>query len=93
MYRVASYILAATLGVLFGSTVLAQTTQVVTPGTPVDPSLQTNGRPVKVSGLTQLKFVAGSTSNGTTLPAQSNKARSEQNGSDVTAQVVVNPGL
>ena len=53
--------------------------------------LQANGQPVKVSGLTQLKFVAGTTSQGTVLPAQTNKAVLQQNGTDVTAQVVVNP--
>jgi hypothetical protein len=52
---------------------------------------QTNGRAVKVSGLTQLKFVAGATSHGIMLPAQPNQARLEQNGADVTHQIVVNP--
>jgi len=52
---------------------------------------QANAQPVKVSGVTQLKFVAGLTSQGTTLPAQNNKARLEQNGTDVTTQIVVNP--
>jgi len=54
--------------------------------------LQLNGQPVKVSGLTQLKFAAGSTSHGVAdLPAQKNKAVLQQNGADVTAQIVVNP--
>jgi hypothetical protein len=52
---------------------------------------QTNGRAVQVSGLNQLKFVAGITSHGQTLPALANRARLEDNGRDVTAQVVVNP--
>lgn len=52
---------------------------------------QTNTRAVQVSGLTQLKFVAGSTSHGSALPAQSNQARLERDGVDVTAQIVVNP--
>jgi len=52
---------------------------------------QTNGKPVQVSGLTQLKFMAGSNSGGTLLPAQTNRAILEQNGQDVTAQIVVNP--
>jgi hypothetical protein len=50
--------------------------------------LQTNGRAVQVSGLTQLKFAAGSNSHGTLFPAQTNRARLEQNGADVTAAVV-----
>lgn len=53
--------------------------------------LQTNGQPVKVTGLTQLKFQAGGTSNNVALPAQTNKAVLLQNGADVSAQVVVNP--
>ena len=53
--------------------------------------LQANGQPVKVSGLTQLKFTAGGTSGGGSLPAQANQAILQQNGADVTSQVVVNP--
>ncbi len=53
--------------------------------------LQANSQPVKVSGLTQLKFTAGTKSSGATLPAQTNKARLEQDGTDVTNQIVVNP--
>ncbi|MEO5958007.1 MAG: hypothetical protein ABIR80_02735, partial [Opitutaceae bacterium] len=52
---------------------------------------QSNNRPVQVSGIAQLKFAAGVTSHGGALPAQTNKARFEQNGSDVTEQIVVNP--
>lgn len=52
---------------------------------------QTNAKPVRVSGLTQLKFVAGATSHGTALPAQANQARLERDGVDVTAQIVVGP--
>lgn len=52
---------------------------------------QANGRAVVVSGLTQLKFAAGQNSHGVLQPAQQNKARLEQNGTDVTASVVVNP--
>ncbi len=52
---------------------------------------QANGRAVQVSGLTQLRFVAGTNSHGTTIAAKANRARLEQNGGDVTAQVVVNP--
>ncbi len=53
--------------------------------------LQANGQPVKVSGLTQLMFTAGTKSNGATLPAQTNKAVLQQDGTDVTAQIVLNP--
>ena len=53
--------------------------------------LQSNGRSVQVSGITQLKFTAGSNSHGTLFNAQNNRARLEQNGVDVTAQIVVNP--
>ena len=53
--------------------------------------LQPNAQPVKVSGITQLKFTAGSDSQGNLLPAKTNRAVLMQNGADVTAQVVVNP--
>ena len=53
--------------------------------------LQTNGRAVQVSGLTQLNFRAGSNSHGTLFPAQTNRARLEQNGTDVTTSTVVSP--
>lgn len=52
---------------------------------------QTNGAAVKVSGITQLKFVAGTTSHNVLLPAQNNRGRFEDNGVDVTNQIVVNP--
>ena len=53
--------------------------------------LQANNKAVQVSGMTQLKFTSGTTSQGNVLPAQTDKSRLEQNGADVTAQVVVNP--
>jgi len=53
---------------------------------------QPNGRAVRVGGISQLKFVAGTTSHGTLLAAQANQARLEQDGVDVTSQIVVNPG-
>ena len=53
--------------------------------------LQVNRRAVQVSGITQLKFTAGSNSHGALFPAQNNQGRIEQNGIDVTAQIVVNP--
>ncbi|ACB74141.1 methyl-accepting chemotaxis protein [Opitutus terrae] len=52
---------------------------------------QPGGRAVRVSGLTRLRFVDGTTSQGTLLPAQRNHARLEQDGVDVTDQIVVNP--
>ena len=53
--------------------------------------LQANGRAVQVSGVAQLKFTPGSNSHGVGFNAQTNRARLEQNGADVTAQIVVNP--
>lgn len=53
--------------------------------------LQANGRPVRVSGIAQLKFVAGSSSHGAYVAAQPSKGRLEQKGTDVTVQIVVNP--
>jgi predicted extracellular nuclease len=53
--------------------------------------LQPNGRAVQVAGVTQLRFAAGTNSHGVLLPAQVNRARLEQDGVDVTTQIVVNP--
>ncbi|HWA88213.1 MAG TPA: protease pro-enzyme activation domain-containing protein [Opitutus sp.] len=47
--------------------------------------------PVQVSGFTQLKFADGSDSGGTLIPAKRNQAMLEQDGRDVTDQIVVNP--
>jgi hypothetical protein len=52
---------------------------------------QDNHAAVQVSGLTKLEFRDGTTSGGTLLPAQANKARLEQDGVDITDLVVVNP--
>ena len=52
---------------------------------------QDNGRPVQVSGLTHLEFTAGSDSGGNVLPAKTNRAMLEQDGMDVTAQLVGGP--
>ncbi len=52
---------------------------------------QSNRAAVQVSGITQLKFTAGTTSHGVPLTAQTNQARLMQNGTDVTTQIVVNP--
>jgi len=53
--------------------------------------LQSNGQALKVSGITELKFVDGVTSQGVLLPAQTNQATLDQNGVNVTAQIAVNP--
>lgn len=53
--------------------------------------VQDNHQPVQVSGLTQLKFTAGSDSAGNTLTAQVNHAVLLQNDLNVTSQIVVNP--
>ncbi len=52
---------------------------------------QANNQAVKVTGLTQLKYTAGSDSGGTLFAAKTNKGVLQQNGVDVTAQIVVNP--
>lgn len=53
--------------------------------------LQANGRAVQVSGFSRLQFTAGTSSQGALFPAQANRGRLEQNGTDVTSQIVVNP--
>lgn len=53
--------------------------------------LQSNAQPVVVSGLSQLRFVDGTTSHNVRQAAQVNRARFEQAGVDVTTQIVVNP--
>jgi len=52
---------------------------------------QSNGRAVQVSGITQLHFRDGSSSHGTLFSARTNQGQLEQNGVNVTAQIVVNP--
>lgn len=52
---------------------------------------QENGSSVEVSGFTQLRFVAGIDSHGRVRNAASNEAVLQQDGQDVTAQIVVNP--
>ncbi len=52
---------------------------------------QANLQPVAVKGIAQLRFVDGVTSHGVALPAQRNQARLEQDGVNVTDQIVVNP--
>ncbi|HWA85848.1 MAG TPA: hypothetical protein VG710_06475, partial [Opitutus sp.] len=52
---------------------------------------QTNGKAVQVHGLTQLKFTAGSDAAGALFPARNNQGVLEDNGVNVTSQVVMNP--
>jgi hypothetical protein len=52
---------------------------------------QTNGKPIALGGVSRVTFTGGLTSQGVSLPAQTNRARFERNGVDVTAQVVANP--
>ncbi|HVU24499.1 MAG TPA: peptidylprolyl isomerase [Opitutus sp.] len=53
--------------------------------------LQTNGEPLRVKGLTQLKFTAGGDSGGNAITAKQNRGVLEQDGVDVTDLIVVNP--
>ena len=48
--------------------------------------------PVQVSEIMQLKFTAGSDCHGNLLGAKTNQTVLQQNGADVTAQIVVKPG-
>ena len=48
---------------------------------------QANGRPLWVSGIARLQFVAGQTSRGVTLAAKRNQATLLQNGADVTQRL------
>lgn len=52
---------------------------------------QTNGQPVKVGGLTQLKFTAGGDSHGHTLPVQRSQGVLLQSGVDVGGNIVSYP--
>jgi hypothetical protein len=52
---------------------------------------QANRQAVEVSGINQLKFIDGMTSNGTLLQAQSNRAQLKEGDVDVTGKIVVNP--
>lgn len=54
---------------------------------------QSNGQPVRITGLTQLKFMDGSDSHGALLPAQPIRSRLEKFGTDVTGEVAVSPGM
>jgi hypothetical protein len=49
--------------------------------------LQANGAPVQVSGITRLQFTDGTNSDGTLLPAQTNRARLVEDGVDVTDEL------
>lgn len=50
--------------------------------------LQANNQPIKVAGITQLKFTAGVNSGGTALPEIFNQALLLQNNVNVTGQIV-----
>jgi hypothetical protein len=52
---------------------------------------QANQRAMDVSGIAQLKFVAGTDSHGNALSAKANRAVLEEGGQDVTARMVVGP--
>jgi hypothetical protein len=52
---------------------------------------QSNGRAIQVSGIARLQFTGGTSSHGATIAAQRNAGRFEQNGVDVTAQIVSGP--
>ncbi|ACB77524.1 Ig family protein [Opitutus terrae PB90-1] len=52
---------------------------------------QDNGASVMVSGITQVRMVDGTTSQGVTLPAQQNQGVLIEDGTNVTSQIVVNP--
>ena len=54
---------------------------------------QPNGGAVEVSGISELKFVDGTSSAGVLAPAQNNAAVLEDDGANLTATIVVNPGL
>lgn len=74
----------ATPVMIFGGTSVVQ----VTGGN----LLQSNGRAVQVSGITELDFENGMTSDNKSLTAQASRAALQQNGSDVTSQLLnVNP--
>lgn len=50
---------------------------------------QANHQPLSVDGIGILKFIDGSNSHGVLLPAQTNQARLERGGVDVTGELVV----
>lgn len=52
---------------------------------------QLNARPIQVSGINQLRFVGGTSSQGTTIAPQQNAGRFERDGVDVTSQIVAGP--
>ncbi len=55
--------------------------------------LQGNAQVVQVSGVTELKFAAGSTSHGGELPVRANRARLEVDGVDATRRLAIDPGV
>lgn len=68
-----------------GTLIFASTTDVRVTGGDL---LQLNNRAVQIDGIDQILFSAGTKSGGQTLPVQTNRARIERNGVDVTSQVV-----
>jgi hypothetical protein len=52
---------------------------------------QSNGQPLQIGGVSELKFTDGTNSAGDLLPAQNNKARLQQNGVDVAGLAVMQP--
>ncbi len=52
---------------------------------------QPNGRAIEVSGIGKVLMGAGTDSHNRFEPAQTNKGRLETNGTDVTADLIVNP--
>ncbi|HVU25651.1 MAG TPA: acetylxylan esterase [Opitutus sp.] len=66
----------------------ADTTTAITGGT----LQQANNRPVQVDGLATLHFLDGTSADGDLEPAQPCAARLQQDGTDVTAQIVDAPG-
>jgi len=53
--------------------------------------LQPNRRPIQVAGLSRLLFTDGSDSHGNLIPAKANQATLEQDGVNITTQIVHNP--
>jgi len=53
--------------------------------------VQTNGKWVQVGSMTVIHFEAGTKSDGTFQPAQSNHARFEWDGTDTTERTIVSP--
>jgi hypothetical protein len=76
---------------------LDDATPVLVIGSATDPQinggdlLQPNHRAIRTTGITRLRFVEGADSHGKRFPGQANQARFEQDGVDVTDQIVGTP--